>query len=472
VTPASIRGVVILPALLAMATTLSHPAPSRTKQAAEEAARRSAAGEGPILAGAAAHDITPPLGGTAAAVTLAGFGEGRLATGVRDPIFARALVLENGGAVFGLVTLDLFAIDREDVEAIRREARSRLEGSALSGLLVTATGTRFGPDLQGVFSGSGERVDPAWRNRLVSETAAAVADAWRDRKPARLSFATTRLPRLLEDDRRPLRLDDQALLLRIENARSRVGIAAVAEFSAAPETLPRGGREISADWPGGAVATLEGAFGGVGMLLPGAQAGRMQPAREPAGPEDYGAAVARGLVVAWSRRAEGAAPMPADLADGRILLRTRSLAVPIESPEWRAAVARGARRASDSGTERGTEVAVLRIAGAGAPVLDLACIPGVPFPELVNGGIESPQEPDSDRPGAPVEPPLRSLMPAPIKMMAASCGDDLGDLLPASEWDARPPFAYGLASAPRGEERSTGPRTAGLLWRAFAELLQ
>src|SRR5204862_200819 len=153
----------------------------------------------------------------------------------------------------------------------------------LSGLLVTATGTRFGPDLQGIFSGPGERADPAWRNRLVSETAAAVADAWRDRKPARLSFATTRLPRLLEDDRRPLRLDDLALLLRIENAQSRVGIAAVAEFSAAPETLPRGGREISADWPGGAAATLEGAFGGVGMMLPGAQGDACsRPARRPA----------------------------------------------------------------------------------------------------------------------------------------------------------------------------------------------
>jgi hypothetical protein len=460
--------------LALLATTANHlpAAPARAKKATEEAARRAVAGEGPILAGAAAHDITPPVGGTAAAVALAGFGEGRLATGVRDPIFARALVLENGGAVFGLVTVDLFAIDREDVEAIRREARGRLEGSALAGLLVTATGTRFGPDLQGVFSGPGERVDPVWRNRLVSETAAAVAEAWRDRKPARLSFATTRLPRLLEDDRRPLRLDDQAWLLRVENAQSRVGIAAVAEFSAAPETLPRGGREISADWPGGAVATLEGAFGGIGMMLPGAQGGRMQPAREPAGPESYGAAVARGLVVAWSGRAEGAAPMPADLTTGRILLRTRSLGVPIESPAWAEGVARGVRRGSDAGAERSTEVAALRLSGAGVPVLDLACIPGVPFPELVNGGIESPQESASDLPGVPAETPLRSLMPAPIKMMAASCGDDLGDLLPASEWDARPPFAYGLASAPRGEERSTGPRTAGLLWRAFAELFQ
>jgi hypothetical protein len=460
----------LLPAMAATAPA-AH-AGARPKQEVEATARRAAAGEGPILAGAATRDITPAVGGTAAAVTLAGFGEGRLATGVRDPLAARALVLESAGAAFGLVTLDLFAVDREDVEAIRRAARGRIAGKDLAGLLVTATGTRFGPDLQGVFSGAGERLDPAYRSRLVSEAAAAIEEAWSARKPARLSFATTRLPRLLEDGRRPLRLDDQAWLLRVESADTHLGIAAVAEFAAAPETLPRGGREISADWPGGAVATLEAAFGGVGMILPGAQGGRMQPAREPAGPEAYGAAVARALVVAWSGRQEGAAPMPADVTRGRIALKSRTLAVPIESPAWKEAVARGLRRAGDSGSERPTEVAVLRLASSGEPVLDLACIPGVPFPELLNGGIESPQDSGSDLQGAPEEAPLRPLMPAPIKMIAAACGDDLGELIPASEWDARPPFAYGQESAPRGEERSAGPRTASLLWRAFAELFQ
>jgi hypothetical protein len=450
-------------------------ATTRPKKNVEETARRAVAGEGPILAGAAWRDITPPVGGTAAAVTLAGFGEGRLATGVRDPIAARALVLESGGAAFALVTLDLFAVDREEVEAIRREARSRLAAPGIAGLVVSATGTRFAPDLQGAFSGPGERLDPAYRTRLITQTATAVEEAWRARKPARLSFATTRLPRLLEDTRRPLRLDDQAWLLRVESADGRLGIAAVAEFSAAPETLPRGGREISADWPAGAVATLEGAFGGVGMVVAGAQGGRMQPAREPAGPEEFGAAVARALVVAWSGRQEGVTPMPADVTRGRIALRTRALSVPIESPEWKEAIARGLRRGADpagSDPGRASEVAVLRLAAGGEPVLDLACIPGAPFPELVNGGIESPQDSGSDLQGAPPEAPLRSLMPAPIKMIAAGCGDDLGEIVPASEWDARPPFAYGLETAPRGEERSAGPRTATVLWRAFAELFQ
>jgi len=43
--------------------------------------------------------------------------------------------------------------------------------------------------------------------------------------------------------------------------------------------------------------------------------------------------VARALVVAWSGRQEGVAPMPADVTRGRIALRMRTLSVPIESAE-------------------------------------------------------------------------------------------------------------------------------------------
>jgi len=147
--------------------------------------------------------------------------------------------------------------------------------------------------------------------------------------------------------------------------------------------------------------------------------------------------------------------MPQDVTRGAISFRARTLTVP------------------DAGRgERTTEIAFLRLASGGEPVLDLACVPGTPFPELVNGGIESPQDSGSDLQGAPTETALRSLMPAPIKMVAGGCGDDLGEILPASEWDARPPFAYGLESAPPGEERSAGPQTAPLLWRAFAELMR
>jgi hypothetical protein len=64
------------------------------------------------------------------------------------------------------------------------------------------------------------------------------------------------------------------------------------------------------------------------------------------------------------------------------------------------------------------------------------------------------------------------MMHARIRLVAGACGDDLGDIIPASEWDEKPPFAYGLKAAQRGEESSPGPRTAGILLRALADLMR
>jgi hypothetical protein len=109
---------------------------------------------------------------------------------------------------------------------------------------------------------------------------------------------------------------------------------------------------------------------------------------------------------------------------------------------------------------------------SGAPILDLACIPGEVYPELVDGGIQEPQDPAADRHGEAAERPLRSLLRAPVRLVVGACGDDVGDIIPISEWDEKAPFAYGLAAPPRGEETSPGSRTAPLLWAAFAELVR
>jgi hypothetical protein len=281
-----------------------------------------------------------------------------------------------------------------------------------------------------------------------------------------------------------------------------MGIAALGAFGASPETLGRSNRMISADYPGAARRALEDAFGGVGIFLVGGSGGSMQPvaptatsstspapgpaalatsslAGAPQGataslaPVPYGEAVARALVVAWSGRKdapEGGAP---DATRGAVRLRARPVEVPVDGAGWREAIATGRRRVrlAPSGALE-SEVAVLSLTSDGAPLLDLACIPGEVYPELVDGGIQEPQDPAADRRGEPAERALRSMLRAPVRLVAEACGDDLGDIIPVSEWDEKAPFAYGLTSAPRGEETSPGPRTAPTLWAAFADLLR
>jgi hypothetical protein len=98
-------------------------------------------------------------------------------------------------------------------------------------------------------------------------------------------------------------------------------------------------------------------------------------------------------------------------------------------------------------------------------------IPGEIYPELVNGGVE--RAPGGDFDLDPVEvPPIRELMPGPIKFIWGLGNDELGYIIPKSQWDQLPPFLYGASRSPYGEINSLGPNTAPLLHEAIRELIE
>jgi hypothetical protein len=111
-----------------------------------------------------------------------------------------------------------------------------------------------------------------------------------------------------------------------------------------------------------------------------------------------------------------------------------------------------------------TEVALLTLGET-----SIACVPGEIYPEIVNGGIEQAQ--GGDFQVAPVEvPPLRQLMPGRIKFIFGLANDEVGYLIPKSEWDEKPPYLYGADHAPYGEINSVGPDAAGTVHSALKQL--
>src|SRR5262249_8406171 len=112
-----------------------------------------------------------------------------------------------------------------------------------------------------------------------------------------------------------------------------------------------------------------------------------------------------------------------------------------------------------------TEVGYLRLGE-----VDVACIPGEIYPELVLDKVVEKAEPGADFPDASVEPAIYKQMPGPYRLMIGLANDELGYILPKRQWDEKPPFCYGLKKAPYGEINSLGPDTAGLLCEAFRDL--
>jgi len=121
-------------------------------------------------------DITPPSG-----LLLQGYPDPdskRIATGVRDPLFARVLVLRVGEVRLAIVDLDLVAVFRPASLAQIREATRQ----DVSNLIVTAIHTHSGPP---VFRSDSSKPEP-WETSALDKIAGAVHEAASHLVPAKL----------------------------------------------------------------------------------------------------------------------------------------------------------------------------------------------------------------------------------------------------------------------------------------------
>src|SRR5262245_36831533 len=94
-----------------------------------------------LTAGAAATDITPPVG-----CPMAGYYSFRGAEGTHDPLFAKALVFEKDGTKVALVALDLITTTRGLVEDTRKLVEKQT-GIPARNVMISATHSHTGPVL-------------------------------------------------------------------------------------------------------------------------------------------------------------------------------------------------------------------------------------------------------------------------------------------------------------------------------------
>ena len=143
--------------------------------------------------------------------------------------------------------------------------------------------------------------------------------------------------------------------------------------------------------------------------------------------------------------------------------RRATVFVPLENRLFRLAtflgvldreVYSGGKRATAAfGDDLMTEIGYLRLGDA-----EVLLVPAEIYPELVLGGIQEPQDPGADFPGAPRERALFTLLRSEYKLVFGLAGDEIGYVIPRSQWDAKKPFAYGRAEDQYGEVNSVGPR--------------
>ncbi len=208
-----------------------------------------------ILAGAATVDITPPPG-----LMMCGYAARTApATGMHDPLTARALVIDDTA----IVVADVLGFHEDTAARIR--ARS---GFADDRVVVIATHTHGGP-LPMPNRGGGS-ADAAFLRQLEDGCVAAIAQAAARRQPARLSVGSGANPGIAFNRRTAGGPIDPAVpVLRVEALDGSV-LAVAFAHGCHPVVLGAGNRLYTSDFPHYARTTVEAAYpGAVALFLPG-----------------------------------------------------------------------------------------------------------------------------------------------------------------------------------------------------------
>ncbi|MBI2808299.1 MAG: neutral/alkaline non-lysosomal ceramidase N-terminal domain-containing protein [Planctomycetes bacterium] len=243
----------------------------------------------PLQAGAARIDITPPIG-----FPMWGYASRKDApsTGVRDPLFARAVVLAVGTKKLALVGLDLGrAPTRSSMARIRKQLKT---ATGIETVFLVASHTHHGPVLELDDWPSKEK---PYTRTLETKLVRAIVEANKKLQLAQMGITALNTPfsRNRHSKRADRPVDKEMLIARIDTADGKP-IAHLVHFAAHPTMLPAKLRAFSPDFPGFLSQHVEKELGGVCLFLQGA-AGDLSPNPPgPATPENFGTALGKFVV--------------------------------------------------------------------------------------------------------------------------------------------------------------------------------
>jgi hypothetical protein len=442
-----------------------------------------------LSVGFAEEDVSPDVGGKTP-VYMAGFGNNRVATKLHDPIMARAVVLSDGAKKVALVSVDVVGLFLPAVEQVRAKAKG------FDHVTVSSTHNHEGPDTLGLWGKSNfvSGIDPDYLARVVDGCAKAIAAAERRLTPATAKIGTATAPELLADGRLPEVKHDTLVTILFESAGSKGGqpLGLLVQWNVHPELLDSKNTEVSADHVGYTVRHLHTKYNCPVAYFTGTVGGLMTNLGVPL-KDDKGKELKDGTFektekygVEVGKLAEKAVAAGREATLVPFAIRTQTVLAPVDNSLYKLAWGAGVLRrpmylwdgnptpkefveAKDPGKALAvkTEVGYLTFGE-----LDVACIPGEIYPELVLDKIQDPVDKGADFPDAPKEPAVYPLMKGKYRMILGLANDEIGYIIPKRQWDEKAPYCYGLTKSQYGEINSCGPDVAGVLCGAFKKLAE
>lgn len=425
---------------------------------------------------------------------IAGFRTNRPAQGVSDPQWARAIALRNNGVTLVMVSIDSVGIFHNDYVTVRKALDPAL---GIDHVMFSATHSHATIDTMKIWSAN-TRIrgldipifgyDGRYLEFLREQMREAVEEAVRNLQPADMHCAQVYIEPegFVRDSRKPEVMDNNMYLFHFTKPGTDETIATFVNWGNHPEASGGNFPLLSSDFAhwlregvekgvpepngapgvGGMCLYFQGQVGGLmtqlGMAVPHRDGVRQfkEDSIEKAESQGYNLA----LVVLESLRTPG---LFWKNENPRIAVAAKTSFAKMGGHYKWAIILGLIHEGYYFGKGAKTELNAIRIGD-----VSILAIPGEIYPEIVEGGVQA--LPGRDFEIDPVEvPPLREFMQARARMglVVGLANDQIGYILPKTQWDVKPPFIYN--DKPQyGEGNSGGPEIGPAIHRWSKELLE
>lgn len=419
---------------------------------------------------------------------LAGFQNMRPANGVNDDIWARAMVIDDGKTRIAMVGIDLIGFGNDDVIAVRNLLSQEAN---ITYSIMCASHTHEAPDFIGLWGEEYKHgINAEFKKNTYAQVAKAIELAVKNMRPAKLKFAIDEkgAENLVIDTRKPKVFDNAIKIMQAIDSQSDTTLGTLVVWGNHPETtwdknllitsdfvhywregLEKGvfkGDSLAMKGLGGTTVFINGAIGGLMTTPPEltikdpfSERTFTEPSIEKAEAEGKILAILTLNALKDSTKTE-------TVEKTSIRLKAHTFELPLENMLYRLAVGLGVLdRGYSSWGKMRSELAAFSIGNA-----VFLTTPGEIYPEIIYGGIEAPQGQDFTMPAQEV-PPLISLMKGKYNFILGLANDEIGYIIPKSEWDTEFPYLYGAKEQLYGEINSLGAETAPIIHRESKKIL-
>jgi hypothetical protein len=417
-------------------------------------------------------------------VWIGGFGIDRAAKGINDPVWARAMAFRNNGITIAVVSIDSVGITYDRYITIRKMIQEK--NPDIDHVAFAATHTHEAPDTMGIWSYWflwGSRFDEGYITMIQEKACEAVLEAVDNLTPADAVITTAYVPKenFTRDSRQPDVVDNQLPLAWFKKKGTEETIGILTSWGMHPEAMGGKNPYVSSDFVHYFRQAMEfglqgperfDGFGGKCVFFTGPIGGLMtqlgieitdrhgntykEDSIEKAQAQGENLAV----IAAKALRSEESKMME----DQRVAVSAQTFYAAMGWP-FKAALYLGVVHPGVFNGKARSEINALRIGE-----IEIVTTPGEIYPEIVFGGVENPE--GADFKIAPVEvPAFFDVMKGTLKMNFNLGNDEIGYIVPKSQWDQKPPYTYGRDSAPYGEIYTGNPEIAPDIHRFTLDML-